>query len=151
VHSAPPVAVPVGRFVWGARIAAGLALLTLLALGVGLWQLQADALAVAAALLGWVAMAALSAAGWRWQSAGPGMLRWDGQAWWFQVASSLSAEHAVAVQPVCDLGSAMCLRLRASAQGGPWRTRTVYLWLRAKESPRAWHALRCAVHQDHTL
>ena len=149
MHSAPPVLVPVGRFVWGTRIAAGLALITLLASLVWLWQSQADANQVAAVLLGWLAMAALSAAVLRWQAGAPGQLRWDGEAWWFEAAETASAAQTVAVQPVWDLGSAMCLRLQA--QGVPWRARSAYVWLRAQDLPRAWHALRCAVHQDHTL
>ncbi len=150
MHNAPPVAVPVGRFVWGARIALGLALTTLLAAGVWLWQVQAGAMQVLAVLLGCLTMAALSAVGLRWQGSAPGQLRWDGQAWWYQDATTTSTEQAVAVNAVWDLGSAMCLRLQASESRWPWHADMVYVWLRAPEAPRAWHALRCAVHQDHT-
>jgi hypothetical protein len=103
------------------------------------------------AVLVWAVTAGLSAVFWRWQSAGPGQLRWDGQAWWFQDSTAAPLEQAVTVQVVGDFGALMGLRLRLGAQASRWAGRARYVWLHQRQAPQAWHALRCAAHQDHTL
>ena len=150
MHSAPPVLVSVGRFVWGARIAAALALITLLAALCWWVQVGAETQTLFGLLLAWLSMGVLSAWCWRRQSWPPGRLQWDGQAWWFERAHAGSSPQAVAVQAVWDGGSAMCLRLQALEEGMP-RGPAGYACLRARELPAAWHGLRCAVHQGDTL
>ena len=86
MHSAPPVLVPVGRFLWGARIHWALALSSALVLGtVGLTSAIAVAQA-AFALSIWCAACLLSH---RWMASDtlpPGQLQWDGQEWRFESA-----------------------------------------------------------------
>ena len=55
MHSAPPVLVPVGRFVWGGRIALMLALLTAL-----VWLVLARMQAMSAARMALLALATLA-------------------------------------------------------------------------------------------
>lgn len=148
MRNAPPVAVPVGRFVWGARIAACLALITLIALLVWLWQTGAGVGHVLGLLLSWAVLAGLSAWAVRRQAWPHGQLRWDGQSWWFQAEGVVSA-WPVVVRAVWDGGLAICLRLQVGEQGV--RQQMGYACLCAQDMPSAWHGLRCAVYQGDTL
>ncbi len=149
MHSAPPVAFPVGRFVWGARIALLLALCTL---GLGLLWLGQPGAPVRPGLcwlLAWLALA-LASIGWARREALPaGQLSWDGQAWWFE-AHGGQPPRAARVQVVWDGQSALLLQLCLQA-GSAQRAARGFALLRAAELPGPWHGLRCAVHAHDTL
>ena len=146
MRSAPPVHVPVGRFVWGPRISVGLALSTALlcTLAAG-WQ-GGGGKAHLPVAISWLASAVW--AGWAWsrERLPAGELSWDGEAWCYRVQGSQQPEP-VAVELVWDAGQAMLLRL--SLQGSEHRD--AHVWLRARQMPLLWHGLRCAVHDRDTL
>ena len=146
MHNAPPVVFPVGRFVWGPRLALLLAAVAASVLAV--WLVWAE---VSAFRLGWTACIWLAAAwcsAWwvRHEFLQEGELAWDGEAWWF--CGHGGARHAVNVQLQWDAGRAMLLRVSATPRHG-WLDR--YTWLQASRLPLQWHGLRCAVHATHTI
>jgi len=146
MRNAPPVLVPVGRFVWGGRIALMLALLTAL-----VWLVLARMQAMSAARMALLALACLFAAGlswlaWQREQLPSGELAWDGEDWWYRPADGKSQRVRVSLN--WDAGPAMLLRVQARPRGG-WRAQ--YLWLQACRLPLQWHALRCAVYGHDTL
>ena len=146
MRNAPPVLVPVGRFVWGGRIALMLALLTAL-----VWLVLAGMQAVSAgrmALLGLVCLlsAGLSCLAWQREQLLPGELAWDGEGWWYSTPGGASL--AVRVTLNWDAGRAMLLSVQAREADG-WHAQ--HLWLQARSLPLQWHALRCAVYGRDTL
>ena len=146
MRSAPPVLVPVGRFVWGPRWACLLAFASLVLCEVAL---ATQGLGVQAQLLtGAVWLLACMTAGWFWwrERLLPGELAWDGQAWHYRVPGR--SERAAQLELLWDAGAAMLLRLRLAAPGP---VKVHHLWLQADCMPQAWHNLRCAVHVGDTL
>jgi hypothetical protein len=141
MHSAPPVAVPVGRFVWGWRISAALAVVSGLALCLWRWLYPVGAMPSLALACGWLALLLLSALAWRREAWPAGQLRWDGQAWCFEQTGDGQVPFAVDVRLVWDGAAALCLRLSATGPTGP----RGFVWLRACDMPLQWHALRCAL------
>lgn len=142
MRSAPPVIIPVGRFVWGWAMGWGLALLTALLL-LGAWRVSgtpSDGAAAAVVIFGVLCA-------WSWRLARqdalpPGELDWDGQGWHYHGGSGDSA--AVRVRVVWDLGPAMLVGVESEAGAGLWPGRR-YTWLAACGLPGRWHAWRCAV------
>ena len=148
MHSAPPVLVPVGRFVWGVRLvwwlAVGSALGGVLTVAEG-WQ---SAHAGRTAWIG-VAWCLVAMAGWwasRFEFLPPGELSWDGEAWWYRVNGGRAQAVRLALR--WDAGRAMLLGLCPDAPGLRMER---YIWVAASQQPRQWHALRCAVHARDTL
>lgn len=146
MHSAPPVLVPVGRFVWGHRwpvVWAGLGLGVL-----GLWAGQAGLDRFGLLLLLGTSVGVLLLMGQIWprELLPAGELAWDGEGWWFHPRSG--AAQAVAVDVHWDAGRALLLRVSARSPG--WALDR-YAWLRAGDMPLQWHGLRCAVHAQHTF
>ena len=143
MHSAPPVLVPVGRFLLGPRILMVLALSSALVLGsVGLTSgIAAPQAAFALAI--WCATWLLSH---RWMASDIlpcGQLQWDGQKWHFE--SGHDEPEAVDVHVLLDLGSAMLVSVRLTpAQGILQRPQCA--WLSARQLPAQWHGWRCAVY-----
>ena len=145
MRSAPPVLVPVGRFVWGGRIVGLLALATL---AVGLlagWPWDTTPWRAGLTVGVWALATLLASWAWRCEALPPGELSWDGQAWWYRPGDA----HALAVQLTLqwDAGEALLLQLRSPALGRFSR----YAWLQASRLPTQWHGLRCAVHAGDTL
>ncbi len=144
MHSAPPVFVPVGRFLWGSRLPLAAAGLAMLLTGLLAWHsgLAPDRLLV---LLGAFALTALCV--WRLaprERLPEGELGWDGQAWWFRATGG--EPQAVWVRLSWDAGQAMLLRVSDIPRRGLLDR---YTWLQAGELPLQWHGLRCAVHAGH--
>lgn len=142
MRHAPPVQVPVGRFVWGAAMgAAALGLLGAAALGLNWWLSPPSWPQALGGALAWM----LSALGcWgllAHESLPPGELRWDGQGWTYQMLDGQTQTADVAVR--LDLGAAMLVAVRLS-QGPLPRCR--YVGLRAAHMPGLWHLWRCAVY-----
>ena len=148
MHSAPPVVFPVGRFAWGVRITALLAVLTLAL--IGFWQGWTGAPGlVGGAFTGFVWLAGVGVSAWCWrrQMWPCGQLSWDGQAWSLHVGTG--EPLSVAVRPVWDGQSRMLVQVRDC---GPGRQRPDgYAWLQATDLPSRWHGLRCAVWARDTL
>ena len=143
MRSAPPVLVPVGRFVWGERSVWALALLSL-CLGL-LWLVQQGA-GLGAWLLAlpvWLGLAVASVWCWRRELLPAGRLSWDGEAWWFEPAREGAAAQAVALQLVWDGQSALGLHVQALSGRSALRG---FAWLSATDLPGHWHGVRCAVH-----
>lgn len=146
MRSAPPVLVPVGRFLWGPRISAVLALVVALLCALVVSG-QGGAVPVhSLTALVWVASTAFAAWAWSRERLPEGELSWDGEAWWYQVPAG--PQQPVAVELVWDAGQAMLLCLRSTAtcpQG------LHHVWLQARQMRSAWHGLRCAVHGGDSL
>ena len=146
MRSAPPVLVPVGRFVWDHRTALVLAVGTALACGVLAWLYKLTLVQQSTMAVVWLLAAALSWGLARREYLAPGSLQWDGEAWWFQPQAGVQVPVRVTVG--WDAGSAMLLGVRMPQPSG----RLVrYAWLQATQMPAQWHALRCAVYACHTL
>lgn len=141
MRSAPPVLVPVGRFVWAQRLAliGAVATAALLALA---WRASAASSTLAGcAMMLWLAACLLA---WRWHQRdwlAPGSLAWDGEGWHFQPHDG--HPMAVQVRVLWDLGSCMLLGVQAP-QGGWQGSRCA--WLHAADMPERWHGWRCAVY-----
>ena len=146
MRSAPPVLVPVGRFVWGHRIALVLCVCTALACSGVAWLYNVTLVQQWTMAVVWLLAAALSWGLVRRESLDPGSLQWDGEAWWFQPQVGMQVPVRVTVG--WDVGSAMLLGVRMPQPCG----RIVrYTWLQATQVPAQWHALRCAVYACDTL
>ncbi len=153
MRNAPPVQVPVGRFVWGRRLPLVLALASA-ALLLGAWQASArDRDLLVGGMVLWLLCALGS---WRLLAQDilpPGELAWDGQDWCFRWSEGGARgvdplEIQVQVHVIWDLGSAMLVRVRTCSPGPqdlPWRGQG-YTVLSAARMPALWHGCRCAVH-----
>lgn len=144
MRHAPPVHVPVGRFVWGVWLTVALALT---GAGLCLWatrHMDADRVLWMGAIGGGCAVVSWLA--WHREWLPEGALSWDGQAWWFHGPEG--APQAVEVTLGWDAGFALLLRLRGCA---PRRFWSHHIWLRADRMAPQWHALRCAVYARDTL
>ena len=140
MRSAPPVHMPVGRFVWGRYVAAVMAVLSM---GGLLWTVLSSGSSRAqdmALLLVWGCAAFLS--GWLLdrEILPPGELAWDGGVW--RYAPLDGGQVLVDVTVVWDVQVAMLVRLQA--QHGQWRGMR-FAWLYAVDEPALWHSCRCAV------
>ena len=140
MRSAPPVQVPVGRFVWGP-----LGMVLLASLAAAAWghvahvSLQDDGPKVLLALSGLV-LVLLSCWLLRHDALPQGHLCWDGEAWFYQAGQGVAVPAAVTV--LCDLGTVMLVEVGVSQ--GPCRGRR-FCGLRAADMPALWHGWRCAV------
>ena len=141
MRSAPPVLVPVGRFVWGPRVALGLALLSALVFWLA-WR--ASSASIVQGAIGMVTWGTVCLLSWRLsvQDMLPaGDLVWDGEAWCFAPQTGVTVP--VNVHVLWDLGPAMLVGLDA-VQGAGWGGR--FTWLSARQMPGVWHGWRCAVY-----
>lgn len=147
MRSAPPVLVPVGRFVWSASLAGVLAAATAL---IGLLTAWWCGMTLARAVfMGAVWVLAAGVTWWALQREilPPGELSWDGQSWWYRAGDGQGAAVAVTLTLRWDAGRAMLLQLDLRKLGELPR----HAWLKASQMPAQWHGLRCAVHAGDTL
>lgn len=150
MHNAPPVAYPVGRFVWGQVLFVGVLLLS--AAGLSLWQLhsQVSNALVWGAWVFWAACCAATAYAGPRQTLSDGHLLWSGEAWLWQ--SALGADElsqddqGLNLTVGMDFGTGMLVLLQAGhgpSQGhGPW----FCAWVSEQAMPSKWHGFRCAVY-----
>lgn len=135
MHNAPSVSYPVGR----SRIQGWLTLFVwLLGLATVLgwcWPVEVLGWRQGLALAAVIGAGAAAAQGWRHIPAG--ILRWDGQQW-FWAASG----EPVAVDVACrlDLQRHLLLQLR------PRSGRSLWCWVARAQHPERWHGLRRAVY-----
>jgi len=147
MQNAPPVAFPVGRFVWGRVLM--LAAATLSAAGLIGWQMQSQVtdLMVSCAwgfwLLCWVGTAAWAPR----QQASGGSLFWTGEVWFWQAEHALTAQaQAVRLTVGLDTGSGMLLWVQSVDDQGRVMGPLTSAWLQADAMPSKWHGFRCAVY-----
>ena len=150
MHNAPPVAYPVGRFVWGWPLFVGV--LVISAAGLLSWQIQSQATGalVWSAWACWVVCASATAYGAPQQTLSEGFLLWNGQAWMWR--SRLGAEvlpdedQGLHLTVGLDLGAAMLVLLRTGHATRRGRGRFFCAWVSAQTMPSKWHGFRCAVY-----
>lgn len=134
MHSAPAVSYPVGR----SRFQGWLIGLTGLGgvLLVLLWTNVADTVGWRQWLLGITVLGSCYLAGAVWWHSSSGSLRWDGQAWSWQMANA-STSGMLTVH--LDLQFVLLLSLRPSPDTRIW------LWPERRSQAVRWNALRQAV------
>lgn len=148
MHNAPPVAFPVGRFVWGRWLWLCASLLG--ALGLVTWQSASGAsgVLVFSAWLFWVLCAGAAAVWGPRQNLSTGRLFWSGEDWfWMPDRSAAQWDmKSVSLSIGADLGFGLLLWVRLtdedSAQPGP----LTFAWLEKQAMPSKWHGFRCAVY-----
>ena len=159
MRSAPPVLVPVGRFVWGHALTLLLALGVALSLGLAWFSAGASAGQGRLWLLLWGVGGFVS-----WWLGGrevlpQGTLLWDGASWHYEsqaVSGKVRASTPVpvTVRVLWDAGAFMLVGVRAQQQSfagdGRWHGQR-FAFLRAADMSGQWHAWRCAVYADDIL
>ena len=147
MHNAPPVAFPVGRFVWGRVL--GLATATLSAAGLIAWQVQSQAATwLVACAWGFWALSWVATAAWApCQHASGGRLFWTGESWFWQAEHELSAQaQAVRLTVGLDTGSGLLMWVQSVDDQGRVMGPLTSAWLQADAMPSKWHGFRCAVY-----
>ena len=147
MHNAPPVVYPVGRFVWGLRLALCLAGVTL---GVLLgWLVWTQASAFHAVWAACVFMAAALCTAWCLprEFLQTGELAWDGETWHAPLPQG--GDGPVHVVLTLDGGHFMLVSLRTTEQPG-CLTGTQHALVRSADMPSRWHGFRCAVYSRRT-
>ncbi len=158
MRSAPPVLVPVGRFVWGHALT--LCMAALVALALALTCLASGVIPEQGLM--WTALWVLAAfLSWRLaqhEALPAGALAWDGEGWTHHASLGVPAGPAepVHVRVLWDAGSAMLVAVRSrEGAGSTLGQRQRYAWLRAAQMPGPasshWHAWRCAVYAGDIL
>ncbi|PIT72653.1 hypothetical protein [Limnohabitans sp. G3-2] len=150
MHNAPPVAYPVGRFVWGPVLLGGVLFLSAAGLMAWQWQSQASHAMVWGAWIFWAASAAATACAGPRQILSGGDLLWLGETWLWRSAVAADAlseeEQELNVAVGLDWGTGMLLLLQeepTAQQGrGPW----FCAWVSQQTMPSQWHGFRCAVY-----
>lgn len=150
MHNAPPVAFPVGRFVWGPALWG--AVLTLSGTGLVAWQAQSQASPslVLCAWIFWALCAGATAHVAPKQLMRDGQLLWTGEVWLWQSDLSEAGidgeDESLALSVGLDMGSAMLLWVQASSGGQVGSGRRQCAWVSQKTLPSQWHGFRCAVY-----
>jgi hypothetical protein len=150
MHNAPPVAFPVGRFVWGRAV--WLAMAGLGAVGLGAWQMWGQ-VAWSHVLWAWGfwGLCVLGAAFWvPRQTLTGGRLFWSGEAWTWQAEDGHCpvgvAEQDLMVSVGLDWGGGLLLFVRGLDVQGQGCGQWVGAWLSEGAMPSQWHGFRCAVY-----
>jgi hypothetical protein len=144
MHNAPPVAFPVGRFVWGR--AAWLGMAVFCAVGLLIWQLLAQ-LSGARVFQAWAFWAlCVGAAGVLIprQALTGGRLFWSGDAWFWQTETG--EDQGLELSVGLDLGSSLLLWVRLQDGQGRCNRPLACAWLSEGAMPTKWHGFRCAVY-----
>ena len=144
MHNAPPVAFPVGRFVWGRAIGLGLALSS--AMGLFIWQMltQASSAWVFQAWVFWVLCVGGAAALSPRQVLSGGRLFWSGEAWFWQTESD--PDQGLELSVALDMGSGLLLWVRLLDEQGRCHRTQACAWMGESAMPSKWHGFRCAVY-----
>lgn len=154
MHNAPPVAFPVGRFVWGRWVF--VLALTLSASGLAFWQWHSHATSfmVWSAWVLWCQCAGATAWAAPKQVLSGGRLLWTGEVWLWQGEvvgpSPIDEEQALTVTVGLDNGSSMLLWIQAAPAESPhsfWQPGRMHCaWVSEAAMPSKWHGFRCSVY-----
>ena len=150
MHNAPPVAYPVGRFVLGRVLLAGVLFLS--AAGLMAWQLQSQAptTMVWGAWIFWASCAAATAHAGPQQILSEGELLWSGETWLWRSGLGTEAwsteEQGFNLSVGVDGGTRMLLLLQASPKAQQGRGQWFCAWVSEQTMPSQWHGFRCAVY-----
>lgn len=144
MHNAPPVAFPVGRFVWGDVAHFSLAVCG--AVGLILWQVLGGGRAGlgSGAWLFWGGCV-LAAVWWApRQILSDGHLLWSGERWLWQSADG--QQQSVEVSVCLDLEVGLWLAVQRLDVLNQSKNQPAFAWVRASAMPSKWHGFRCAVY-----
>lgn len=142
MRSAPSVVYPVGRFVWGVRLAWAGFIVSGLGLGWSFWWMQAPLAVLLTGLVTWLVLGLWSL--WRGRTEfldSAGHLVWDGDGWLWQGEDCPGCPVELAV--LWDAEAAFLLSMRMACSSG---VRHACVWVEARHSPLHWHGFRCAVY-----
>ena len=143
MHSAPPVAYPLGRSSFQAC-----GLLGFWLAGAAAWVLcaiVAPGLSWRLWLLAGAVLVAGCAAAWGWRNSPLGLLRWDGQCWHWESLAYQAGTPVLALSVVLDFQRVLLLRLENQDHARLW------LWAERSALPERWLDLRRAVYAHHRL
>jgi toxin CptA len=135
MHNAPSVSYPVGRSSIQGWLTFSLWLLGLATVLGWCWQVNAVGWRQYLALAAVLGAGAVAVQGWRQMPAG--ILRWDGQHWFW---AATGEPMAIAVACRLDLQWHLLLQLRAESG------RSLWCWVAYAQHPERWHGLRRAVY-----
>lgn len=144
MRNAPPVAYPVGRFVW-CQVILGL-LAASGAIGLIVWQVLAQ-VSLPLVLGAWLCWSTCALAALWWsprQILQDGRLYWSGECWFWQ--SDAGQSQGIDVSVCFDPGEGMLLGVQKLDETGQPAGFTDYAWLQARAMPSNWHGFRCAVY-----
>ena len=150
MSNAPPVAYPVGRFIWGLVLFVGVLLTS--AAGLATWQLQSQASTamVWGAWVFWLICAVATAHGGPKQVLSGGHLFWSGETWLWRSGSSPDVfndeDLGFSLSVGLDFGAGMLLLLQACDTGSQSRRPWFCAWVNEQAMPSKWHGFRCAVY-----
>lgn len=153
MYNAPPVAFPVGRFVWGRAL--WLAASVLGASGLVVWH-STSAASGPGVLLAWLFWGVCLAVTALWaprQNLRQGRLFWSGEDWFWLPDPSVDQGEmkSVSLSVGVDLGFGLLLWVslldEESRKPGVLR----YAWLEKQAMPSKWHGFRCAVYSRPSL
>lgn len=152
MQNAPPVAFPVGHFVWGKAGWIGGSLLS--ASGLIVWQWGSGA-AQMGVWLGWMFWAGCVglAAGWApRQILRDGRLLWSGEDWfWLPNGDATRGDlQRVSLQVGWDTDTSLLLWIRWIDETRPHQGPLTCAWLQKSTMPSKWHGFRCAVYSRPT-
>jgi hypothetical protein len=152
MHNAPPVAFPVGRFVWARALWGGALLLSAAGLSAWQWQSQATSTMVWSAWVFVVVCAGITAFAAPRQILSDGRLLWSGENWGWQSGLGNAEDDEVgdgeawALSVGLDLGSCMALILQRPPNAHRNRGPCLFAWVSERDMPSKWHGFRCAVY-----
>jgi hypothetical protein len=144
MHNAPPVVYPVGRFVWGSWMVAGLALAGWLAL-VFWWGMGSPGWAqTGLAGLAWLVSVVVTVMDWPQERSPQGCLVWSGEDWSWRAPSG--TEMPVRVQVLWDAGRLIGLAYTGLHALDSTARRSQFAVVSQAMMPSSWHGFRCAVY-----
>ena len=150
MHNAPPVAYPVGRFVWGRAMLT--AVLGLSAAGLIAWQLESQSprATVWCAWIFWAVCAVVAALLGPRQVMSEGHLLWNGETWVWRRGLGTDAlvleDQVLNLTVGMDFGANMGLLVQADPQAHQGRRPCFCAWVSERSMPSKWHGFRCAVY-----
>jgi hypothetical protein len=149
MQNAPPVAFPVGRFVWGRAGWMGASLLS--ASGLIGWQWSSGA-AQTEVWLGWLFWAGCVGLAAVWaprQTLRDGRLLWSGEDWfWLPDGAAARGElQRVSLWVGWDTDTRLLLWVQCTDEARPQPGALLTCaWLQKSAMPSKWHGFRCAVY-----
>jgi len=150
MYNAPPVAYPVGRFIWARAVWAGVLLVSATGLTTWQWVSQAPSATAWSAWLFWALCAVVSACVGPRQVISDGHLLWTGEIWVWRSGrgpAALSVEdQGLELTVGMDFGVAILLFLRADPLAHEGRSPRLWAWVSQRSMPSMWHGFRCAVY-----